>query len=49
MGYLLTDLSGLEEWALPITPGAVYKGADVAFKQRVWEKWGYGDMPMRPP
>ncbi|GAX78180.1 hypothetical protein CEUSTIGMA_g5622.t1 [Chlamydomonas eustigma] len=49
MAYMLTDLSGLDEWALPITPGAVYKGTDVAFKQRVWEKWGYGDMPMRPP
>lgn len=44
---MATDMSGMEEWALPTTPGAVYKSGDVALKQRVWEHWGYGQVSMK--
>lgn len=46
--YMWTGMSGLDEYALPLTPGAVYKSSDVVLKQRVWQKWGYSHVTMRP-
>ena len=45
--YMLTGMSGLDEVALPITPGAVYKMQDVALKHRVWKSWGLEGAAMR--
>jgi len=44
---MLTNMSGLDEWALPTTPGAVYKSSDVVLKHRVWKFWGYANVTMR--
>ena len=46
-GYMLTDMSGLGEVALPPNPGAVFKSPDVAYRASVWQKWGYGQVQMR--
>lgn len=47
VGYMWTGMSGLWEFALPTNPGAVFKHPNVAFKSRVWEQWGYGQVYMR--
>lgn len=47
LGYVMGGMAGLEEYALPTTPGAVYKSSDIARKQQVWEAWGYGNAYMR--
>jgi hypothetical protein len=47
MTYMFTGMSGLDEPALPITPGAVYKSQDVALKHRVWKSWGFEGSAMR--
>uniref|UniRef100_UPI0035A3D71D CrTam39 n=1 Tax=Chlamydomonas reinhardtii TaxID=3055 RepID=UPI0035A3D71D len=46
-GYMLTDMSGMGEVALPPNPGAVFKSPDVAYRASVWQKWGYGQVQMR--
>lgn len=46
--YMATDMSGLGEvGTLPDNPGSVFKSPDVAYKSRVWERWGYGQVTMR--
>ena len=47
LAYMVTGMSGLDEIALPITPGAVYKMQDVALKHRVWKSWGLEGAAMR--
>lgn len=46
-GLMLTDMSALGEVALPDNPGAVFKSPDVAYRNSVWSKWGYGQVQMR--
>lgn len=45
--YMWTGMSGLDDTALPMNPGAAFKLVDVAQKHKVWERWGYGDLGMR--
>ena len=47
VAFMCTGMSGLDEWALPTTPGAVYKSPDVAMKHRVWQTWGFENAAMR--
>ncbi|GLI63015.1 hypothetical protein VaNZ11_005875 [Volvox africanus] len=47
MGYMLTDMSALDEVALPTNPGSVFKSPDIADRSRVWQEWGYGQVQMR--
>lgn len=47
VAYMVTGMTGLEQYCLPLTPGAVYKSSDVVLKQRVWQMWGYSRVTMR--
>ncbi|GIL49895.1 hypothetical protein Vafri_6208 [Volvox africanus] len=47
VGYMLTDMSALDDMALPSNPGSVFKSPDIADRSRVWEEWGYGQVQMR--
>ncbi|GLC44821.1 hypothetical protein PLESTB_001210300 [Pleodorina starrii] len=47
LGYMVTDMSALGEHALPANPGSVFKSPDIAYRSRVWQEWGYGQVQMR--
>ncbi|GIL86548.1 hypothetical protein Vretimale_11577 [Volvox reticuliferus] len=47
IGYMLTDMSALDEVMLPSNPGSVFKSPNVPERSRVWHEWGYGQVQMR--
>ncbi|MEW5297265.1 MAG: hypothetical protein WDW38_006089 [Sanguina aurantia] len=48
LSYMWTGMSGLsDDLHLPMNPGGAFKLPNIAIKSKVWDRWGYGGLPMR--